>query len=135
MEQLFNAILLCDRLVEHEYELGRAAQPEPLAYLPTHEGRGARQSLAAVRPRSAIAQGAVVDPRVLQIGADLHAGDGDEAQARVVQIARDHTGDLGTNLVGDSVGTCTLAHLEVPSFQFPVSSCQLSQELYFSPRN
>ena len=64
----------------------------------------ARSSARAVFLRAVcIAEAGVVDARVLQIGAHLHARDRDEADTGIVQLARDHRRDFGANLIGDAV--------------------------------
>ena len=52
----------------------------------------------------------VEDARQLQVGRDLDAGDRDEPDARVVDLARQHHADLGADLIGDAVGAVALGH-------------------------
>ena len=55
-----------------------------------------------VLARRRVAQARVVHARVLQVRAHLHAGDGDESHAGIVQLARNHRGDFCANLIRDA---------------------------------
>src|SRR5262249_8441389 len=57
-----------------------------------------------------VAQRGEVDARLLEIGADADARQGDEADSRVVNLASDEVCQLGANLIGYTLGTRTLRH-------------------------
>src|SRR6266511_1129430 len=63
LQQLFDAILVRDRLVEHERQFGCVPEPQPLADLAPHERRGALERFAAVRTRLGIAHRRIKDAR------------------------------------------------------------------------
>src|SRR5687767_14013553 len=84
LEQLLDPILMADALVELEADLGRARKAQALSDLTPHEPGGALERAGGVLSRGGIAEAGVIDPRVLQIGADFHTRDGDEADAGIV---------------------------------------------------
>ena len=67
LQQLFDAVLMPDALVELEVDFGRAAQPEPLADLPAHEAGGALERARGVLARRRVAEAGVEHARVLQV--------------------------------------------------------------------
>ena len=80
---LLDAVLAGDRLVVTELELRRALQPQPRC---RSAGAGTASRARAPAPlscaRLVVAERGVEHARQLQVGADLHAGQGDEADAR-----------------------------------------------------
>src|SRR5258705_2397078 len=86
-EDLFDAVLVGDRLVEPELDLGDAAELQPRAELTPEEAGRALQRARRLRAGLLIAEGRVEDARQLQVGRDLHARQRDEADARVVYFA------------------------------------------------
>ena len=88
VEDLLDAILAGDRLVVDELQLGDA-----LAAAAARRSGGAgtawrgRAPCALSCARLLVAEHGVVDARQLQVGADLHARERDEADARVVDLA------------------------------------------------
>src|SRR5688572_2205685 len=65
LQNLLDPVLLLDRLVEEEIELGDALEAKPLADLPAQERGRAAERLARFLPRRLVADGGVVDPRLL----------------------------------------------------------------------
>src|SRR5688500_2872776 len=78
-QDLLDAVLVLDRLVELEVELGDAPQLQPAADLAAEEWRGTLEGARRVLARLLVAQRGVVDARRLQVGGDLDAREGDEA--------------------------------------------------------
>ena len=67
--------------------------------------------LAAGRASSLlVAEHGVEHTCLLDVGAHLHASQGDEADPWIVDLARQERGELGSNLVGDAIGTGALGH-------------------------
>ena len=62
------------------------------------------QRLRALR---LVAEDAEEDARVAQVGRDLHAGDGDQADARILDLAQQELGDQLLQRLGDAVGPPT----------------------------
>src|SRR5437588_69382 len=60
--------------------------------------------------RLVVAEGGVEDARLLDVGADLDAGQRHEPDARIVDFARQERRELGADLVGDAIGTRALRH-------------------------
>ena len=75
-------------LVEEELQLGHASQPQPPAELAAEERRRALERPRGLPPRLLVAERRVVDARELQVGGDLDAGERQEADARIVHLAR-----------------------------------------------
>src|SRR5580765_2245845 len=111
VEELLDPVLAGDRLVVEELEFGHALQPQPRTDLAPQEHRGAAQRLRAGGARLIVTERGVVDARVLEIGRDLDPGNGHEADARIVDLSRQHRRDFAANLIGDAVGSRTLSHL------------------------
>ena len=122
LEQLFDAILMRDRFVEHEFQFRRASKSEPLPKLAPHERGGAGQCAQGLLARRGIAQARVIHARMVQVGADGDLRDGDEADARIAQVARNHAADFRAHLIGHALRTRTLSHITI--------SCQLSALSY-----
>src|SRR5688500_15275863 len=110
LQQLFDAVLMPDTLVEGEQNLRRPAQPQPLADLPAHESCGPIERARRVLARRRIAEAGVEHPGMLEIGAHLNAGHRHEADPGIVQLARNHRRDLGADLVGDTIWSGSLSH-------------------------
>src|SRR5688572_13687494 len=105
-QDLLDAILVHDRLVEVELDLRHAAQPQPAADLPPEERCGPLERLFGLAPRLRIAERRVVDTGQLEVGRDLDARQGDEADAGVVDVAAgEHLAQFLANLIGDAIGT------------------------------
>src|SRR5262245_43284642 len=110
-QNLFNPVLVCDRFVEPEFELGDAAQLQPRADLAAEEACGARERTRRLLSRVGIAQACVEDARQLQVCSDLHTRQRDEPDARVVDLAAaEDFAQLLSNLVADSVRPVALCH-------------------------
>ena len=56
-------------------------------------------------PRLVVAERRVEDPRLLDVRADLHAGDRDEPDAGIVHFAGEQLAELASNLIRDPVWT------------------------------
>src|SRR6266550_2764176 len=84
LEELLDPVLAGDRLVVDEIELGDALQPQARADLAPQERHRAVERARRALPRLLVAERGVVDASQLEIGRDLHAGDRDEAETRVV---------------------------------------------------
>src|SRR3954463_13551334 len=110
VEEPLDAVLAGDRFVVEELGLRRALQPQPRSDLPPQERRGAAERPFRVPPRRVVAERGVVNARLLQIRRDRDAGDGDEADPRIVDLARQHRGNLAANLVGHPCGSGALRH-------------------------
>src|SRR3954469_15387041 len=110
VEQLFDPVLAGNRFVVVELQLGGALEAQARAELAAQERRGAAERLGRGGARLVVAERGVVDPRVLQVGRDLHSRNGDEPDPRVVHVARQHRRDLAADLIGDSVWAGTLSH-------------------------
>src|SRR5258705_8562565 len=111
-KDLFDAVLVRDRLVEPELDLGDAAELQPRAELAPEEAGRALQRAGRLLAGLLIAERGVEDARDLQVGRDLHARQRDEPDARVVHFApgEDFAEDVA-DLLPDSVGTVPLGHL------------------------
>ena len=110
LQDLFDAVVLLDRLVEHPGELGHTFELQPAADVPPQERRGALQRPGRVLPRFRVADRGVEHARLLQVGRDLDVGDGEEADARVVDLAGEQFGELSPDLVADTGGSGSLRH-------------------------
>src|SRR2546425_9574339 len=105
-QDLLDPVLALDRLVEPEFELRNAAQPQAPADVPPHERRGAIQRPRRLPARFLIAERRVVDARELQVGRHRHAGERDEADAGIVdRAAAQQLAQLVAYLFTDAVGT------------------------------
>jgi hypothetical protein len=110
-DDLLDAILVRDRLVEAEFDLRRAPEAQALADLPPHERRGALKRARGVLLRSVIAQAGVEDAGELEIGSHGHARQRDESDPRVVDLAsQQHLAELLANLIADTVRTMRHVH-------------------------
>jgi len=112
-QQALDPILMLDRFVEDERELRDAPQPEAAPQLAPHEGRGALERAAGIAAGRGIAKRREIDTGVLQVRRDLHARDRQEAEAGVVELARNHVGDFSPNLIAHSIGTGSLRHVRL----------------------
>ena len=73
-------------------------------------GAARSSARAAVRAGLVVAERGVEDARLLEVGRHLHAGEGDEADARIVHLARQQQRELAADLIGDAVWTGALGH-------------------------
>src|SRR5688572_4751729 len=109
-QQLLDAVLMPDALVELESHFRRPPQAKALADLPPHEACRAIERAGGVLARGRVAEARIEHARVLQVGADLHASDGDESHAGIVQLARDHHADFRANRIRDALRSRALTH-------------------------
>src|SRR5947207_10913675 len=106
LQDLFDAVLVLDRFVEPELDLGHPAQAQPAADLAAEKRRGAIERTRRLLPRLLIAERGVEDARDLQVGCHLHARQRDEADARVVDLASaEDLADDVADLFADAIGT------------------------------
>jgi hypothetical protein len=91
-------------------KLGRAPQAKPFANLPSHEPRSAIECPGGVLLGRPIAKARVEHARMLKVRADLHARHRDKPDTGVMQFASDHRRHFSANLVGDTIGSGSLAH-------------------------
>jgi hypothetical protein len=101
-KDLLDAIAALDRFVEKELQLGDAPEADPLPDLPAQKRGDTLEGAARFLARLLVAQGCVVDARLLQIGRDFDSGDGQEPDARILDDARQEIGDLDSQLVPDA---------------------------------
>src|SRR6185503_17975355 len=101
VEELLDAVLPGDRLVVDEIELGDALQPQARADLAPQERHRALERARRALLRLLVTERRVVDASQLEIGRDLDAGDGDEAETRVVHFPRQQQGQLAAHLLGN----------------------------------
>src|SRR5439155_16373685 len=97
--QPLDPVLSGDRLVEMEFQLGRALQAQAGSDLPPQKRRRAFEGAAGVSAALFVAERRVVDMRLLQIGRHLNARERYEADAGIVHLARDQQGELAPNLL------------------------------------
>src|SRR6476661_9634065 len=110
VEDAFDPILACDRIVVYKPELGRTFQSEPRSDLPPQEGCCTAERPRARFTRLRVAQDRVEYARHLQIRTDLHSGERHEADARIVHFTSEHRGELASYLIGDAIRPGTLRH-------------------------
>src|SRR5438552_427488 len=101
LQDLFDAILTGDGIVVHEPELGRPPEAEPRANLAAEEWRGPTQRARAEGARLLVSERSIEHPRQLEIRAHLHARQGDESDARVVDLPRQKLRQFAPNLIAD----------------------------------
>src|SRR5690606_15772555 len=96
-----------DALVEMETQLRHAAQLHRLAQQHAQVAGGLVKDLQIQLDLIGIVLTHQGDEHLgmAEIAADLDGGDGDEAQARVADLARDHLRQLALHLVADTLGT------------------------------
>src|SRR6185295_1717069 len=102
VEELLDPVLAGDRLVVDEIELGDALQPQARADLAAQKRHRPLERARAALLRLLVAERRVVDASQLEIGRDLDAGDGDEAEARVVHFPRQQQSQLAAYLLGNA---------------------------------
>ena len=91
-------------------KLRRAPQAQPLADLASHERRRAVERARRVLARRSIAEARVEHARVLQVGLTCTRVTVTNPTPGIVQLARDHRRHFGANLIGDAIGSGSLAH-------------------------
>jgi hypothetical protein len=94
-----------DAFVVEELQFGRTSEAEASGELTAKEGRRALQRPCGLPTGFLIAQRRVEDMCVLEIGADLDAGHGQEADARVVHLPAQHPRNLYADLIADALRT------------------------------
>src|SRR5262245_36797444 len=111
-QDLLNPILVRDRFVEPEFELGDPAQLQPGADLAAEEAGGPGECARGLLARVGIAQACVVHASQLQVRRDLHARERDEPDARIVHLAAaEDFAQLLANLVADAIWSIALSQL------------------------
>src|SRR5688572_21754328 len=110
-QDLLDAVLMGNRLVEAEVDLGHAPQPQPAGNLPPEKRRGALERLRGFLAGLRVAKRRVKHVRHLQICRHPHARHRDEADARIVDVAAgEHRAQLLADLVANPSGTEALSH-------------------------
>src|SRR5688572_17468971 len=113
-EDLFDAVLVLDGLVEPELDFGNPAQADARADLAAEERRRPLERLLRLDPLFRIAERRVEDLGDLEVGRDLHARERDEADARVVDVAPgQHLAQLLADLIPDAIRSISLRHKNV----------------------
>src|SRR5919106_4755653 len=111
-QDLLDAVLVLNRLVEAEFDFWHPAQADAGADLTPEERRGPLEGFLRLEPGLRIAERRVEDFRDLQVGRDLDAGERDEADARVVHVpAGQHLAQLLADLIPHTVRTIPLRHV------------------------
>src|SRR5690242_3407983 len=75
VEDAFDPVLACDRIVVHKPELRRTLQSEPRSDLPPQEGCCTAERPCARFTRFRVAKHRIEDARHLQVRTDLHSGE------------------------------------------------------------
>src|SRR5258705_2510446 len=110
-EDLFDAVLVGDRLVEPELDLRHAPELQPRADLAPEEAGRPLQRARRLGARLLVAEAGVEDARHLEVRGDLHARQRDEPDARVVDFAAgEHFAEDVADLFPDSVWPVALSH-------------------------
>src|SRR5918993_4009088 len=104
LQQLLDARLVGDRLVEHERDFRHPSQAQPLRELSAHERCHALQRFFGGPLSRSVAQSRVVDVGNLQVGADTHPRDGHEPHPGIVDIAREHVAGFRLDLLAQPLG-------------------------------
>jgi hypothetical protein len=102
LQDLLDPITALDRFVEEELEVRYPLEPQPLPDLPSQERCGPSKRSARLAPGLLVPECRVVHARDLQIWCDLYMGDGQESNARVMNLARDEFGELSSQLIADA---------------------------------
>src|SRR5207253_10377209 len=90
-------------LVVEELRFRQAPEADALAGVTPQKRRGTPQGARRLALRVLVAERRVVAARKLKVRGDLHAGEGQEADAGVVHLARDQQRKLGADLIADTV--------------------------------
>jgi hypothetical protein len=110
-QYLLDPILVCDRFVKAELNLGHAPQAQPAAHLPPKERRGAFQRGRGLSARGGVTHHRVKHARQLEIGRHLHTGEGDETDTGIVDDpATEKIAQLLSYLIADAVRSVALSH-------------------------
>src|SRR6185369_367228 len=109
LQELLDALPAVDGLVVDEAQLGHEAQPQRLTQLPADESGGSLETRGGVGLGALVAVDRVVRRGLPQIGADLHSGECDEADARILETARGEAPQLLLDQLTHSLGTI-MAH-------------------------
>ena len=104
-------ILSGHRLVVLKLEFRDAFEAEAGANLAPQERGCAVERAGAVPPRCLVAEHRVEHPRELNVRTHLHAGERDESEAGIVNLAREQLRQFAANLIGDAIGPGALGHL------------------------
>src|SRR5207247_10597527 len=102
-EQLLDPVLPGDRFVVLERELRRSLQAQPRSDLAAEKRRRTSERALGIAPARLVAERGVVHARLLQVRRHLHAGQRDEADPGIANVAREQQRELATNLFADAV--------------------------------
>src|SRR5947208_16816826 len=108
VQELFDAILACDRIVVEKRELGHPPEPQAGTDAPAQKGRGAIQGARRIAPRGIVAEQRVVHPCELQVWCDVHACERDKSDTWVVDLSAQQLRELGAEVVAHASGAETL---------------------------
>jgi hypothetical protein len=112
-KNLLNPVLVRDRFVEPELELGDAPQVQTRADLAAEEAGRACERARRLLARIGVAEACVEHAGQLQIRSDLHARQRDESNARIVHLAAgENFAQLVAYLVADPVWPVSLRHTQ-----------------------
>jgi hypothetical protein len=110
-QDLFDAVLVLDGLVEAEFDLGHTPEPNAAADLSPKEGGGALECSLGVTPCRRLAERGVEDVRHLKVSRHFHARQCNEADAGVMDLAASqHLAQLLADLVSNAIRTEALRH-------------------------
>jgi len=104
LEQFFDARPVRDGLVELEGELGHASQIESRGQRAPDEGQRAIERPRGFLPFGRIAQGGVVDARLLEVWRDRHARQRQKADAQIAHFTGEDVADFLPDLLGELDG-------------------------------
>jgi len=104
LEQFFDARLVRDGLVELEGELGHASQIESHGQRAPDEGQRAIERARGLLPFGRIAQGGVVNARLLEVRRDGHARQREKTDARIAHVTGEDVADFLPDLLGELDG-------------------------------
>src|SRR5262245_59705751 len=103
-QHLLDALAALERLVEVERERRAVAQAQVAEERPLHLAGGVPEGFERAVARLRVPQDADVDLRVAQVGADVHAGKGHEADPGVMDLAQQEARDLVPDQVRHPLG-------------------------------
>src|SRR5262245_36979081 len=112
LQNLLDAILRGDRLIEEELDLRRTPQRQAGAEEMAHERRRPRQRFGGLLALRGVAHRRPVHACEREIRCDLDACDGNQPDTRVRHLGRKDLADLFPDLFGDSFDAVGKRHFE-----------------------
>src|SRR4051812_21946514 len=113
-QQLLDAVPSVDRFVVGEVEIGKDSQPE-CGELVAQVPAGGGEAFGGLLANLLVAVHRPVHPGLAQVGRDLHARDGDEAEPRILEPSREQLGEPLLQEVSDPFRPVVRAHRPPPS--------------------